>query len=407
MVGPPPTGASAVPVMFGWTEQTNVYVAGRQRRDVVDPRLDAVEDVALEDRRRRSQSLISMLCGVPASSLSKAIVNGLPAGAVHVVSTNAMPLAVDRDVGRSRRGRRAPARPTAARRRPSRSGAARAAGARVRPFGLAGGRTPGLEDGRADEQHGQRGRTAATACAAAGMFSRWPVRSASTVLRYSATASTSQPTSVDDQGDDADGQQPAAERRGRGTGARRPERARGTAGTTARACGRRAAARRGRRPAGPARSRRRRGRRSRSASRQPVEQGQDQGDDARATRIDAAEDQAEEEQERRRSRRRSARTTARACGCRPASAARPAACRGAPSARSGAAGTSRSGPDQRPGPRSPTGMSAISAPQSGVTNCAVRSRSRSRWRSSIGRVGVRRSDAAIGRVTRREPATRT
>src|SRR5438477_1982721 len=35
-------------------------------------------------------SLISMLCGVPASALSKAIVNAWPAGALSVVGSNAM-----------------------------------------------------------------------------------------------------------------------------------------------------------------------------------------------------------------------------------------------------------------------------------------------------------------------------
>ena len=66
---------------------------------------------------------------------------------------------------------------------------------------------------------------------------------------------------VDDEGDDADGQQPApedeAEEQQRTRRARR-----GTGATTGRACGRRAAGRRGRPPAGSARSARCRGRRS-------------------------------------------------------------------------------------------------------------------------------------------------
>ena len=78
----------------------------------------------------------------------------------------------------------------------------------------------------------------------AGMFSRWPVRSASTVLRYSLTASTSQPKQRHDQGDDADEQQPLPEdeaeheHRHADRAEERPER-------RVRACARRAAVRRG------------------------------------------------------------------------------------------------------------------------------------------------------------------
>ena len=64
------------PVMFGWTEQMKVYVAGRQRRDVVGPHLDAREDVADEDAAPPAAPWISMLWGVPGSLLWKPIVNG-------------------------------------------------------------------------------------------------------------------------------------------------------------------------------------------------------------------------------------------------------------------------------------------------------------------------------------------
>ena len=87
------------------------------------------------------------------------------------------------------------------------------------------------------------------------MLSRWPVVSASTVLRYSLTASMSQPTRVRIEGDDADGQQPPTEHEAEQQH-RRPERRRGTGGTTDRACGRRAADRCGPPPAAPGSCRR-------------------------------------------------------------------------------------------------------------------------------------------------------
>ena len=88
-------------------------------------------------------------------------------------------------------------------------------------------------------------------------------------------------------------------------------------------------------------SRRGRGRRS-AAPRQPVQQGQRQGDGTqqqdpgRRTRAPGTAGTPP-------SPRRSGRTTVPACGCRPASGARCAACRGALAARSSRRGRSRAG----------------------------------------------------------------
>ena len=111
----------------------------------------------------------------------------------------------------------------------------------------------------------------------AGRLSRWPVRSASTVWTYSLRASISQPISADDEGERRRPPAASRRRRARGTAARSRAR-RGSAGTTGRACGRRAA--------GPSWTRAGRAVRRRldvvvvdaQPLGQPVEQGQDQRD---------------------------------------------------------------------------------------------------------------------------------
>ena len=77
-----------------------------------------------------------------------------------------------------------------------------------------------------------------------GMFSRCPVWSASTVLRYSLTASTSQPEQGHDEGDDPDDQEPLPEDEAEHQH-RHADRAEERPDTTDRACGRRPAGRRG------------------------------------------------------------------------------------------------------------------------------------------------------------------
>ena len=67
--------------MVGWTEQRKRVGAGRERRHVVGLRGDAGEDLARGRRSSRWPSLISTLCGMPASWLSKSISNGASAGA--------------------------------------------------------------------------------------------------------------------------------------------------------------------------------------------------------------------------------------------------------------------------------------------------------------------------------------
>ena len=127
-----------------------------------------------------------MLWGVPWSSLSKAIVNGLPAGAVNVVSTNAMPLAwiwtsaappagggpprpaASADAA----GRRT--RPAAAPRGAGRAGRATRAGA---PLASPIAKADDLEDGRADDQDDQAAEQPRRR-PGSGMLSRWPVVSA-------------------------------------------------------------------------------------------------------------------------------------------------------------------------------------------------------------------------------------
>jgi hypothetical protein len=56
--------------------------AGREGRHVVRPGLDPVEDLAEEHDGRCAESLISTLCGIPASSFSNSILNGVSAGTV-------------------------------------------------------------------------------------------------------------------------------------------------------------------------------------------------------------------------------------------------------------------------------------------------------------------------------------
>ena len=245
----------AVPVMFGWTVHTNVYVAGRQRRDVVDPGLDAVEDLALEDDAPPRVLELDVVRR-PGSSLSNAIVNGLSAGPVELVSTKAMSLAW---TVTSAAGAPAAARPTpavrtaggAATREARRAGDAPAIRRRRRwprrwRRRPTGGPPPPTIRTVSDGQQARR-RRAAAGCCRGGRSCR-PRRS----WRYSLTRVGQPADQRRDQGDDADREQPAAEHEAEEQ-QRRPRARRGTAGTTGRACGRRAAARRGRRPAGSGR----------------------------------------------------------------------------------------------------------------------------------------------------------
>src|SRR4029079_6927075 len=139
----------------------------------------------------------STLCGVPASSLTNAIVNGLPAGAVTLDSTNLIPWAwiVTSPVA---------------------GGGAPLPDGPPLPAGGALAGAPGLADAPADplapaaepiakpldwRTAAMRTMTVSTLSSAvgvrgAGPFSRCPVVSATTVRRYSWTAAVSQPTSV-------------------------------------------------------------------------------------------------------------------------------------------------------------------------------------------------------------------
>ena len=141
---------------------TNLYVAGRLGRDVVDRGRDAGEDLALEDGRARIRRSVRCCAGVPGSSLSKAIVNGLPAGRGPRLLDEGDALGLDVDVGgRAARRRRGP--PTPRRRRPRAPDARRALA--VAAVGLRRWRRRRLEDRRADDQDDQARRAAATASA--------------------------------------------------------------------------------------------------------------------------------------------------------------------------------------------------------------------------------------------------
>ena len=207
----------------------------------------------------------------------------------------------------------------------------------------------------------------------------------------------SQPTRVRIEGDDAGRQEPATEDQAEhehGRAERAQERAERRAGHVHA----RRRARRGRPPAGPATRRRRcRGRRSRSASASQYSRVsvRAMAPRARTARRRPAPGRAGT----RRSPRRPGDTTARACGCRPACAAPGAACRDGPA---GAARRRRKVQMRMTTTttRMTIGRSAMIAPQSGMTNCAVRSRMLVQRSSSI--AGRRPPGQSFG-----EPATST
>ena len=147
-----------------------------------------------------------------------------------------------------------------------------------------------------------------------GMLSRWPVESASTVLRYSLTASMNQPTRV-------------RIRVMTPTASSQPPKTRPSSSIAVPS----AAEERAERRTGHVHAGRRAGVDLRRQRRdgvadvlvvgpqrlgQPVQQGQRQGDRAE-DEGQPAEHEAQEQQARRRAPRRPGRTTARACGCRP------------------------------------------------------------------------------------------
>ena len=259
-----------------------------------------------------------MLCGTPASWLSKAIANGVSAGAVNAFSTNWMSLAATvtaaggPDAGGARRtrraNRRAPRSPPEPRTRradpPLTSPMAKADSWRTAAIAISATRLPNRSDGvlrrrRVLEMAGR-------------------VRSDDLAVLLDRVAEPADERR--DQRDDA--RRSAASRRTRGRGTGRTSRTR---------------PRNGRNDGpgmwtpggGPVVDDRRQRRRRVDAEvvvedaqrlGQPVEQRQRQRD--RAEQQDpATEHEAEEQEERRPSPRRPARTTAPACGSRPASAA--------------------------------------------------------------------------------------
>ena len=118
------------------------------------------------------------------SWLLKRIVNGLPAATVERLQSNSMFLATTARVPGRRRppaaAAEAPGEPSGARRPRRRSSAGRSR----------------LDDGGQHEQRRAKTWRVRVGRRRSGMFSRWPVRSASSVLRYSAVKSMSQPRSV-------------------------------------------------------------------------------------------------------------------------------------------------------------------------------------------------------------------
>ena len=174
-----------------------MYVAGRQGRDVVDARLDAVEDLALEDdgagrvleldvvRRARVLVVEGDRERLPAGAVNDRLDEGDALGLI--VTSRRSPAAA-----RPTRAVRTPAAPTREARRP---GTPDAPGPPA-PLASLGREDARLEDRRTDDQDGQDGRAAATGVAGGGPLSSGRSVSASTVRRYSMTASVSQPTSV-------------------------------------------------------------------------------------------------------------------------------------------------------------------------------------------------------------------
>ena len=213
---------------------------------------------------------------------------------------------------------------------------------------------------------GRSARSAvATASAAAGRCRDGRSSRPRPSVRYSTSASVSQPTSVEMSAITPDRQEPATEHQAeqQREHPERPEE------RTPRRPGHVDA---GRRPVVDDRRQRswlvspmscRRCAAPRPASRAASGQGDHAEDERHAT-----EHQAEEQQEQARPPRRPARTTARACGCRVASRAGCAACRGAAAARSPGGGRATAGRRRR-GRRSGPAGSAMSTPQSGMTNC--------------------------------------
>ena len=237
------------------------------------------------------------------------------------------------------------------------------------------------------------------------MFSRWPVRSASTRLDVFLARIDQPADERHDQGDDAGQQQPAAE--DEADEQRRRRARRGSAGTTARACGRRAAARRGRRPAAPATVARTVVVVDAQALGQPVEQRQDRArsrrgrGSARRRRARAGAGTTPDRREDRRERRPGHVDPGRRRWRGMRRAAAPGRRR-------------RREPAERPRCRTntmriamPTGRSAMSLPQSGVTNWAMISRIEVQIRSSIGRPASARADARGAGHSLDDPATRT
>ncbi len=130
-------------------------------------------------------SLISMLCGIAASSLTKSRSNGLFAGAWNVLSTNWMSLACTVGVAPATGGGGGAPDPPGAPDAPGEASSPEARGG-IQPTWTTNAATSMIA--RPDSRSfGVRG---------SGMFSRWPVVSASTVFSNSARAAPIHPASV-------------------------------------------------------------------------------------------------------------------------------------------------------------------------------------------------------------------
>ena len=318
---------------------------------------------------RRRSSLSSTLWGVPGSSLTRASVNGRSAGAVMVVSTNATFLAWT--TASACGPEAAPPEPPGSPDAPGGSPGPPAAGGGPEPRTLAAAHAPGGSQ-PAWSTTPAISRTASAPSRSAGVrgagrLSRWPGPVGLDGLDV-LLAGIDQPADEGrDEGDHA--RPPAASRRRRGRASASPSRRpRGTAGTTDPACGRRAAGRRGRRPAARSSSAARgRGRRSGSTPAASTA-GSGRGRSARATgsgrgntmprnsRNSPIEARIGDE-------RRAGHVEP---GRRPRDESLP--CRGGPSV-PGAAGRTSTPGGTTVRTRMKTGSRAMSAPQSGMTNC--------------------------------------